>query len=212
MRSEIAGVAVILGLLVFTVPPAEASTTGDCVIILQGQDASNGSAQVDVPESGDVSYHIVSPVPVVRWTVKVHYGPLAITALDQEFPADGSNVREGVASVNEFTKYGAGRYEVTGDAQLADGRHCTAQMELLVPGSPFKSVIGLTAMAMFGAGVVGFLALLIQILLQVNDVRSAIKDFVGQAKETKEDAAAATTAKPPDPGEHPPGDGPPQKR
>lgn len=189
MKRTLATAVILFAVFLVASPPAAASTTGLCTIILQGQDASSGSARIDVPDSGDVSYRIESPQPVVRWKVAVHYGPFTIPALDQRFPADSGTVREGNASVKDFTKYGTGRYEVTGDAELSDGTHCTARLDMIVPGSPFKSVLGLTAMAMFGAGVVGLLALLIQILLNVNDVRSSIKDFVAHTRGAKEEAA-----------------------
>ncbi len=207
MKATWAVAAIVLAFLLGPFPPAAASATGNCVMIIQGEDASSGSGQIEVPESGDVTYRIESPLPVVRWKVEVHYGPFTIPALDQRFPADSGLVREGVASVKDFTKYGTGQYEVTGNAELSDGTFCTARMEMIVPGSPFQSVIGLTAMALFGAGVVGLLALLIQILLNVNDVRTAIKDFVGQARTTRDEAKTSART-PGQDAQHPPVRGP----
>lgn len=185
--------AALLGALavVVLVPSASASSTGPCAIELGGVNAASEPARVDVPADGQLTYHIVSPVSVVRWVVAVHYGPLRIPVLDEAYPNDGALERSGPASVNEITKYGTGLYTVTGDATMADGTHCFATMQLAIHGSPLASVIGLVAVGLLGVGAAGVLAIAVRTIFDVNDVRAAIGDVVSEARGARSEADAA---------------------
>jgi hypothetical protein len=186
---RIGGASRIALLLVFLLllapPPASARVEGPCQVFVQEEDLSaSESPTVQPTGNGTLRYHIIAESDVLRWTVKLHYGPFDRTVLDRAFPP-GSNEENGTMSVAEYTQYGTGLYEVTGTAQLADGTTCTATMRLQVSGSLFDSVLGLAAVAVLGAAGVGLLLTILQVALDAKDVVEAAKDFIEQAKHAK---------------------------
>ncbi|MES2153758.1 MAG: hypothetical protein V4510_01325 [bacterium] len=210
-----AAFALVVALVAAGVAPAPANAweSGPCTILVGGVDVAQDGARVEAPAEGNVSYTITSSVPVQSWTMTVLYGPFTIPLLDQAFADNGDLVRHGSAETGAIAKYGTGLYEIRGDARLADGTHCTVGFQMHVSGSLLKSVLGLAAVAMVGAGTVGLIAMLISILLNLNDVRSAVKDFVAHAREARDEGKHAVAARPPD-APPPPGQadhGPPRK-
>jgi len=194
MNRGLVGVALLVVALVALPTPASASESGPCTITVAGTDLAADGVRVQAPADGDIAYTLVAPSPVMHWTMTVHYGPFAIPLVNRDFPDNGDLTRSGGAPVADIAKYGKGLYEVTGDATLADGTHCTVAFQLQVNGPILSSVLGIAAVALVGAGAVGLLAMLINILLNLNDVRSAIKDFIAHARKTKEEAEARREA------------------
>jgi len=193
LRLLLAAAAVLAFVLALAAAPAEARVTGPCQILIQETDAALEGATVEVPQGGNVTYRITSGVPVLRWSVDLHYGPLTLPVFDQSYDASlGALERSGAFSMAAFTRYGTGIYEVSGQAELQDGSRCDVSLRMRVEGSPFRSVIGLAAVALIGVGGVGLLAILLQAVLDANDVREAVVDFLDESREAK--AAAALVA------------------
>lgn len=181
--------------------PAQAATEGPCTILVQGQDVSGEGTIIAAPADGNLSYSISAPIPVLRWSVTLHYGPIERLVLSRDFEA-GATSEQGHFAMGDHTKYGKGLYRVTGDAELSDGTSCFAEMGLRVEGNPFTTVLGVAALALLGAAGVGLLLLVLQIILDAKDVVEAAKDFAEQVKHVKPvvaGVAAASTNKDPDP-------------
>lgn len=177
--------------------PVDAKVEGACSITVQGIDISGREATIPAPADGNLTYNITAAIPVVRWSVTLHYGPFERVVIDRPFE-QGATSEEGVFSVAEYTKYGTGLYRVTGAAVLSDGSTCTGTMDLKVAGSPFTTVVGLAAVAILGAAGVGLLLTILQIVFDAKDVVDGAKDFIVEAKARKTPATGAPANAPAD--------------
>jgi hypothetical protein len=171
-----------------SVNPASGATSGPCTVYIAGVDLATAHEPITAPASGNLTYRIESASPAVHWRLFAHYGPFTIPMHDETFADGGASTKDGTASVADIARYGTGLYDITGDIDLADGSHCDVSFQLRISGPILQSVLGLVAVGLVGAGAVGFLALLVSIILNLNDLRGNVKDFIEQAREARHEA------------------------
>ena len=161
------GLALVALLLV---PSAMAEVEGGCAMRVQGEDIAGRDSTarddaVHVASGDDLNIRITSPVVMVSWETKVHWGPFSfIVPRDADEGQEPSKNTEDIIGVGSFGWIGSGLYRISIEATLEDGGHCQGSTLLDLETPIWVTLAGWVSILLLVGGAAGLATAFIKVL------------------------------------------------
>lgn len=142
--------------LVVAVMGAQAQQSGEqdgCSAAINGERSQD---RVEVPESGVIEWSLTShDGNIASWEIMLHYAWLTFPLdVGLDLPPETAT-KNGTEDLNDYPRYGVGVYRLSGTVHDEHGGTCTGTVDVVVPGNPLLTPLGLAALVLTTVGVVG---------------------------------------------------------